>query len=139
MRRRRLSYFSRIYAFIWRNRSVKTTFSFAGRNIFKGRFYQNVKRNQPEIKNLCVFARHALPDLLNFPHLLGVWVGDKRHFEPYTFDDDIVSIYFRKYILMLCCINHHITATRDFQESMTKISRQTEGEPRPKTTSKEGT
>lgn len=40
---------------------------------------------------------------------------------------------------MLYCINHHITATRDFQESMTKISRQTEGEPRPKTTSKEGT
>lgn len=36
-------------------------------------------------------------------------------------------------------IYNHITATRDFQESMTKISRQTEGEPRPKTTSKEGT
>lgn len=76
---------------------------------------------------------------LNFPYLLGGWVGDKRHFEPYTFDDDIVSIYFRKYILILCCINHYTTATRDFQESMTKISRETEGKPRPKKTSKEGT
>ena len=73
---------------------------------------------------------------LNFPYLLGVWVGDKRHFEPYNFDDDIVSIYFRKYILILCCINHYTIAMRDFQESMTKISRQTEGELRPKTTSK---
>lgn len=76
---------------------------------------------------------------LNFPYLFGGWVGDKRHFEPYTFDDDIVSIYFRKYILILCCINHYTTATRDFQESMKKISRETEGKPRPKTTSKEGT
>lgn len=31
---------------------------------------------------------------LNFPYLLGVWVGDTRHFSPYTFDDDIVLIYF---------------------------------------------
>lgn len=31
---------------------------------------------------------------LNFPYLLGVWVGDTRHFNPYTFDDDIVLIYF---------------------------------------------
>ena len=25
---------------------------------------------------------------------MGVWVGDKRRFEPYNFDDDIVSICF---------------------------------------------
>ena len=82
------------------------------------------------------FYKEKTKLFLNFPYLLGVWVGDKRHFEPYTFDDDIVSIYFRKYILILFCINHYIIAMRDFQESMTKISRQTEGEPRPKTTSK---
>ena len=76
---------------------------------------------------------------LNFPYLLGVWVGDKRHFNPYTFVDDIVSIYFRKYILILCCINHYTITMRNFQELSIKISRQTEGESRPETTSKEGT
>lgn len=76
---------------------------------------------------------------LKFPYLLGVWVGDKRHFEPYTFDDDIVSIFKTVYIHILYCINHYTITMRNFQELMIKISRQTEGESRPETTSKEGT
>ena len=41
------------------------------------------------------FYKGKKQTFLNFPYLLGVWVGDKRHFNPYTFDDDIVLIYLR--------------------------------------------
>lgn len=64
---------------------------------------------------------------LKFPYLLGVWVGDKRHFNPYTFDDDIVLIYKTVYIHILYCINHYTITTRNFQELIIKISRQQRG------------
>lgn len=61
-------------------------------------------RCEPSKKNL---KKSKL--FLNFPYLLGVWVGDKRRFEPYTFDDDIVSIcigYIAQYFVLYKSLYH---------------------------------